>query len=141
MPSLRTRLAVLALLPFLAACQRTEVNGIGSYTGDATQPPQLDVSEVTCDVGEWGWVRASGTVQNPTDSTATYQVMVAFERDGVRLADGGDWIPDLAPGQTAAFTAREYLSDDAASMDSCAVLTVNRWKANQAPEPEAAADS
>ena len=92
--SRRTRLAALALLPFLAACQRTEVNGIGSYTGDAEQPPQLDVSEVTCDIGEWGWVRASGSVQNPTDSTATYQVMVAFERDGVRLGEGGELAAD-----------------------------------------------
>lgn len=120
----------------LTGCERSEVNGIGSYTPNDIAPPQLDVSVDECRIGEWGWVTATGLVQNRTDDVASYEVVVAFDVDDVRAGQGSDWIRDVDAGTAARFRASTHLGDEATGMTDCRVLTVNRWSAqtmNDAP--------
>ncbi len=122
-------LAVLAL----SACERTEVDGIGSYTPDDAAPPQLDVALGNCTIGEWGWVTGSGTVENGTDDVATYEVVVGFNSGDVRSGQGSAWIRDLGPGQVATFSASRHLGDRSQTMSGCEVITINRWGAETRP--------
>lgn len=125
-PSLCVLIAMTALL---SACERSEVNGIGSYTPDEVAPPQLDVAVGSCSIGEWGWVTGTGTVENQTGDVATYEVVVGFEAGEVRIGQGSTWIRDLAPGQTASFSASRHVGDAAPTMSHCDVITINRWSA------------
>lgn len=119
---------VLAVL-VLSGCERSEVNGIGSYTPDDQAPPQLDVTLDDCAVGEWGWVTGNGMVQNRTGDVATYEVVVAFDDGDVRIGQGSAWIRDLGAGTRAAFRASTHLGERAPAMSNCQVITVNRWSA------------
>ncbi len=125
----RIALVLIALLA-LAGCKRTEVNGIGSYTGDDDEPPQLDLATFAgCRVGEWGWVHGTGTVENRTADVATYEIVVAFSDDGTRVDTRSAWIRDLAAGATAQFDAARWFGENASAVDGCQVITVNRWEA------------
>jgi len=129
-----SRIARIALVPIVAlltltGCERTELNGIGSYTPDDLAPPQLDVAMSGCSIGEWGWVTGTGTVQNRTDDVATYEVVVVFESGETRLGQGSTWIRDLSAGQTATFDASTHLGERSGEMSSCEVATINRWSA------------
>ncbi len=126
----RSALLVLPIALLLAACERTEVNGIGSYTGDEAHPPQLDlVSSGGCSIGEWGFVSSSGRIVNNTDDVASYEVVVAFGDGDERLGQGATWIRDLDAGATARFEATRHLGDAAGRVDTCDVITINRWSA------------
>lgn len=121
--------ATILAVGVLSGCERSEVDGIGSYTPDDVAPPQLDVAMGDCSIGDWGWVTGDGTVVNQTDDVASYEVVVAFDAGEVRVGQGSGWIRDLAPGQTAKFSVSTHLGDDADSMSACDVITVNRWGA------------
>lgn len=126
----------IMLVVAATACERSEVNGIGSYTPDAAHPPQLDVTIDDCRAGEWGWVHGTGTITNTTDDVATYEVVVAFVDGAVRLDEGSDWTRDLNPGASARFEASTWLGERASRMTTCSALTVNRWGARTISETE-----
>jgi len=133
------------VLPFLltsllvTACQRSEVNGIGSYTPDDAAPPQLDlVDDAACDIGDWGWASGSGTIENRTTDVATYEVVVAFHEGEVRLGEASSWIRDLPAGVTARYEATGFLGDEAPLLTDCSVITINRWSADTQPADSAA---
>ncbi len=113
----------------LSACERTEVDGIGSYTPDDAAPPQRDVSIDDCSIGEWGWVTGTGTVENHTDDVASYEIVVGFDSGDLRAGQGSAWIRDLDPGRSATFSASTHLGDRSGSMTGCEVVTINRWGA------------
>lgn len=118
-------------LALLTACERTEVNGIGSYTGDPAQPPQLDVAGTgECAAGDWGFASSGATIRNNTDDVATYEVVIAFEAGDVRLGQGNAWVRSLDPGQTSELTVTRHLGDRAGDLTTCRVITVNRWEAD-----------
>ena len=117
---------VLFALMFLTACERSEVNGIGSYTPDAVAPPQLDAAVGSCVIGASGRVAGHGLVVNPTAGVATYEIVIAFEDDDLRLGQGSAWIRDLDSGQTVSFDAAAHLGDRSGSMTGCRVITANR---------------
>lgn len=130
----KTLVIALVALASLTACERTEVNGIGSYTGDTDRPPQLDVvGSAGCEVGEWGFASADATIRNNTDDVATYEVVIAFEADGVRLGQGNAWVRSLDPGQRGDLTVTRHLGDSASDLTTCRVITVNRWEATTVP--------
>lgn len=121
---------VLALTLALGACERSEIDGIGSNTPSEEAPPQRDlVGLVDCSVGEWGWVSGEGQVRNGAVGASTYEVVVGFYAGDVRIGDRSSWIRDIDPAETATFDARSWLGDDAATMTSCEVVTINRWSA------------
>ena len=131
MNMLRTVAVSLLGSSMLTACERTEVNGIGSYTGDPAQPPQLDVvGSDRCAAGEWGFALADATIRNNTADVATYEVVIAFESDAVRLGQGSAWVRSLDPGQTSELTVTRHLGEAAAELTTCRVITVNRWEAD-----------
>ena len=123
---------ILAVL-VLSACERTEVDGIGSYTPGDAAPPQRDVAMGSCSIGEWGWVTGSGTVENGTDDVATYEVVVGFDSGEVRAGQASTWIRDLGPSQVATFSASTHLGEGSSTMTDCAVITINRWGAETRP--------
>lgn len=121
-------LSLLILAVAVTACQRTEVDGITSRTGDEEFPPQADLESFAgCSVGDFGWVRGTGVILNGTPETASYEVVVSFEADGVRLDQGSRWIRDLSSGGRAEFEAVAYLGDRAEEMTDCRVITINRF--------------
>lgn len=129
---MRTRtIWVVALLVssiVLGACERSEVDGIGSNTPDENAPPQLDLVGVTdCSVGEWGWVAGRGDIRNGAVEVSTYEIVVGFYDGERRLADRSTWIRDLDPGESARFEANVWLNDQAGATTSCEVVTINRW--------------
>lgn len=133
------------VLPFVlstllvTACQRSEVNGIGSYTPDDATPPQLDlIEDATCDIGDWGWVSGAGTIENRTADVATYEVVVAFHEGSVRLGEASSWIRDLPAGGTARYEAARFLGDEAPVLSDCSVITINRWSADTQPTESSA---
>lgn len=127
----RKGVALLLLLTVvLGACERSEVNGIGSITPDADAPPQLDlVSMGSCSAGEWGWVSGDGVISNGAGDVSTYEIVVGFYEGERRLGDQNTWIRDLAVGESASFDVHAWLDDEANAMTSCRVLTINRWSA------------
>ena len=128
----RTRALALALLLSVAlgACERSEVDGIGSFTPDDAAPPQHDlVSMDDCTVGEWGWVSGEGVINNGAADVSTFEVVVGFYDGERRIGDRSARIRDLAPGESATFDVYAWLDDEASEMTSCRVLTINRWSA------------
>ena len=127
----RNRLAVLLMVALMVgACERSEVDGIGSNTPSEVAPPQRDlVGQVECAIGEWGWVSGEGEIRNGAGDVSTYEVVVGFYDGETRLSDQNTWIRDVDPGESARFEAYAWLGDDAGRMASCEVLTVNRWTA------------
>ena len=121
---------VLMMALVIGACERSEVDGIGSNTPSDAAPPQRDlVGPVECAIGEWGWVSGEGEVRNGAGDVSTYEVVIGFYDGETRLADQNTWIRDLDPGESARFETHAWLGDDAVSMASCEVLTINRWTA------------
>lgn len=119
---------LLTLLLLLGACERSEVDGIGSNTPSEQSPPQHDlVGRIECSVGEWGWVSGQGDVHNGAGNVSSYEVVVGFYEGERRLGDRNAWIRDLDPGESARFEAFLWLGDDAAAVTSCEVITINRW--------------
>jgi hypothetical protein len=119
---------MLVLAFALGACERSEVDGIGSNTPSEEAPPQRDlVGSVDCTVGEWGWVSGEGQVRNGAVGASTYEVVVGFYAGDVRIGGQSTWIRDIDPAETATFDAYAWLGDDAATMTSCEVVTINRW--------------
>jgi hypothetical protein len=127
-PRLISTLCVAVL--FLGACERSEIDGIGSFTPDEVAPPQHDlVSLDDCSVGEWGWVSGEGEINNGSTSVSTYEVVLGFYDGERRLGDQNTWIRDLDPGESARFEVYAWLDDHASAMSACEVLTINRWSA------------
>lgn len=125
-----TTAVIVALSVLLGACERSEVDGVGSNTPSEDAPPQHDLVEpLGCVVGEWGWVSGEGEINNATNDVATYEVVVAFYDGSRRLADQNTWIRDVEPAESARFEAYAWLDDEADTMTSCEVITINRWSA------------
>ncbi len=125
-----SRLTPLLFAIFLVgtACQKTKVNGIASRTGDEVNPPQLDLESFEgCTIGELGWVRGNGVIVNQTDEVASYEVVVAFAGDGVRVDQATTWIRDLRAGERSEFQAGKLLGDRAPSVVDCEVILINRF--------------
>lgn len=123
-------LIVIALLSLaITACERTEVNGISSATGDEAHPPQLDLDSFNgCTTGELTYVKGQGTVTNQSPATASYEVVVGFYgSNGTRIDQASTWVRDLQVGETASFEAGKFLGDRAATVDTCEVITINRF--------------
>lgn len=119
-------LAVLSIA--VGACERSDVNGIGSNTPNEDAPPQLDlIGVIDCSVGEWGWVSGGGDIHNGAPDVSTYEVVVGFYDDDRRLGEKRTWIRDVDPGESARFETHVWLNDDATAMTSCEVVTINRW--------------
>jgi hypothetical protein len=77
------------------------IDGIESQSTDRAHPPQRDVDPgVDCRV-EIGQLKAGGQITNRATATSTYSVVVAWENDGVRIADATTVIEALAPGASA----------------------------------------
>ena len=112
----------------LGACERSELNGIGSNTPSEDAPPQLDlVGTVECSVGEWGWVSGGGEIRNGAGDVSTYEVVIGFYDGDRRIGEQSTWIRDVDPGEAARFEAHAWLNDDANAMGACDVITINRW--------------
>lgn len=126
-------IVLIVLATLLGACERSEVDGIGSNTPSEEAPPQRDlVGQVDCSVGERGWVTGAGQVRNGATGTSSYEVVIGFYAGGVRIGDRSAWIRDIDPAETATFDANVWLGDAADTMTSCEVVTVNRWTAANA---------
>lgn len=126
----RTVVALCVVPLLLGGCERTEIDGIGSITPNEAAPPQLDLVALgDCTVGELGWVSGEGEIRNRSDAVGTYEVVVSFSDADRRLGDQRARIRDLYPGESARFEVHAWLNDDAASMTSCDVVTINRWSA------------
>ncbi|MEM7326573.1 MAG: hypothetical protein AAF531_26035 [Actinomycetota bacterium] len=111
----------------LTGCEYSELNGIGTRTGDEEFPPQLDlVSFDGCEPGELGRWQASGELLNNTPDTATYEVMVGFYEGEVRLDERSRWIRDIRPGERATLDASWWIQNGD-SVTSCRVVLVNRF--------------
>ncbi len=122
------RLIIVFSLVLLTACQKSEVNGISSQTGDDEFPPQLDLASFErCKVGELGWVGGGGEITNNTPETATYEIVVAFLADGTRMDQRSTWVRDLKSGEKASFEASKFLWDRASTVNDCEVVTINRF--------------
>ena len=120
--------ALLVMSVVLGACERSEVNGIGSNTPAEDAPPQLDlVGSTECSVGQWGWVSGGGEIRNGAADVSTYEIVIGFYDGDRRLGDQSTWIRDVDPGESARFEAHLWLDEVASSMTSCDVVTINRW--------------
>jgi len=116
-------LAMLAL----SACEYVEVDGIGTRTADAVNPPQHDVAAFDgCEPAELERWRARGRIVNSTDRVASYEVVVGFYDDEVRLDERSEWIRDLAPGEEAAID-RAWWVDEPDRVTECRLLLINRF--------------
>ena len=124
----------LAAAALLTGCERTEVDGIGSYTGDEEFPPQKDLASFDgCQDQDWGWVGATGTVVNRSTTTANYEIIVGYYASETRIEEKGGWVRELGPGEQREFELSVWLPDGP-SITDCAVLTINRWNAGESPE-------
>lgn len=111
----------------LAACEYSELNGIGTRTGDEAFPPQLDLAGFDgCSRGELGQWRATAELVNNSPGTASYEVVVAFYQDETRLDERTHWVRDLRSGERAAID-RGWWIDSADLVTSCDVLLINRF--------------
>lgn len=127
-PHRRSLLIALALVGalVLSSCRYVEVDGVGTRTADEDHPPQSDVTLVGCAPGELGTWQADLVIVNNSPAVATYEVMVGFYADDVRLSQRTHWVRALTPGETAEIERAWWIErpDDA---NSCRLLTVNRW--------------
>lgn len=102
----------------------TIIDGIESATDDAENPPQRDLHpELRCHA-EAGSLRATGSVTNRTDQTATYQVVVVWEHDGDRLGEASALVEAVAAGETRDWEVTGVGDGDAAT--TCRALRVDR---------------
>jgi len=117
--------AVTVLL--LGACQYSELNGIGTRTGDDQHPPQLDLASFDgCEKGDLDQWRASAELVNNSPTTASYEVVVAFYENDTRISQRSHWVRDLRPGERAVVD-RGWWVDNPDRVTSCDVLLINRF--------------
>ena len=118
---------LVALMPLIAACDYSEIDGIGTRTADENFPPQSDlVSFDGCKPGNLGQWQFDATIRNNTPTVASYELTVAFYDGETRLDEASNWVRDLKPGESASAGAGRWI-DGADSLTRCEVLTINRW--------------
>lgn len=118
---------LVAMLPIIAACEYSEIEGVGTRTADDDFPPQSDLMSFGgCEPGNLGQWRFDATIRNNTATVATYELTVAFYDSETRLDEASNWVRDLKPGESASAGAGRWI-EDADSVTRCEVLTLNRW--------------
>jgi hypothetical protein len=102
------------------------IDGIESRSGDTKNPPQRDVVPgMDCSV-EIGVLKAGGQLTNHSSDTSTYSLLVAWENNGVRIADATTVIEFLAPGASAEWDATGLGNGNSAT--TCRIVRIERVK-------------
>jgi hypothetical protein len=121
------RVCLFAAAMMLAGCEYSEVDGIGTRTADAENPPQYDLfSFGGCAPGELNQWRFKAELTNNSPKTASYELTVAFYDEDVRLDEFSTWVRDLRPGESAA-ADKGWWVEGSERVTRCEVLTINRW--------------
>lgn len=121
-------IATLGIALTLSACEYTEIDGVGTRTGDDVNPPQTDlVAFEGCAPqrdGRWG---VDATITNQTDVVSSYELTVAFYEGETRLEERSTWVRDLKPAETASVDRAWWIGQAANQATHCEVLTINRF--------------
>ena len=118
---------VLGATLALTACEYSEIDGVGTRTGDPDHPPQLDLATFDgCERGDLGQWRVSAELINHSPTTASYELTVAFRAGDTRVDERSVWIRDLRPGERASVEHGWWI-DQADRVTDCVPLTVNRF--------------
>lgn len=123
------RLVLLVAFVLLgAACEYTEVNGIGTRTPDEIAPPQNDLVDFAgCQRAALGQWQAIGSIVNNSTKVSSYELTVGFYAGETRLAQRSQWIRDLKPGEEALVNGSWWVGENADAVTSCQVITINRF--------------
>jgi hypothetical protein len=90
---------------------------------EAFAPAAADDYELemtSCGTGEFGRVSATGTITNTSGEQEGFMITVEFlDADGVRVAEGLDFVSDLAAGKSATWEAIDF--EDVSGTLTCQV--------------------
>lgn len=75
-------------------------------------------------VGQWD---TAGSITNNTAAVASYEVVVGFYDDDVRLSQRSRWIRDLKPGEKARVDEGFWVGPKADEVTNCKVILINRF--------------